>query len=405
MKKIKKRGLRLLFLLLSCYLLGSTAFASLTLTLGDVRNQSNSVINSDTLLTGLRSGTFYLDIYHANPFGRDPRDTTNRLLIAADDAVYGDNSGLGAPPSYTLDYSKYLGYITSDNKLFFVRGASESAPGGTVYVRVWSGTPNAENSYYSRAASFANGALSPTSGMLNATTNYKAASPYPPVFTKFEETKTTFVDGSPATATLKIYATQPSPTDGIREVTGYGWRMGTASDTLADVRDASGTNLELASEDLEVGRTYFFQTVHRNWFGEAASAVQAYTVTGGVSEIGTAAFAFRKDPDGLGINTFPIPFTTISSASITNVKELAEYIIANNEPDNAVPAISTIGWWDDVNMQPVGYRIARTAGGDIVYTASAGVDADPAKETLSKDKVYQVSVTRTGVNLNLTGTR
>ena len=95
-------------------------------------------MNKATLLSDLKSGSpkYYVDCYHYDPFGKDPRPKVDRLNIAKDDATAFANNGAGMPNN---DYTKYLGYVRADENLWFLRAPDNSAPGGTVFIRVWMG--------------------------------------------------------------------------------------------------------------------------------------------------------------------------------------------------------------------------------------------------------------------------
>ncbi|MBI5400289.1 hypothetical protein HZB07_06800 [Candidatus Saganbacteria bacterium] len=337
-----------------------------------------------------------LEAYHSNPNGSDPRITTNRIRIAANFEAYNSNSGLGAGPGFTLDYARYLGYLTTDNKIFFVRGSSDTAPGGTVYVRIWSGAANVANSYYSQAVSFANGALVGQEGTLNATTNYRAASPYPPVITQFQEVATTVIPARTRTGTLVVNAQQPAtPTDGLREVTRYLWRRGTAADALSDVSGATGQNLSSDLATLSTGTTYYFQTQHTNWFGNASNTPPVnYTIAGAVAAGAgvTVSYTFVRLAGSFGLNQFSLPFVAnIGPTPINTIDGLVAQL--NAAAGTGSPAITSIGWWNETSQIDQGYTITYS-GTTPTFAAVNGANVDPTAERVVLNRSYQVAVSR-----------
>jgi len=70
---------------------------------------------------------------------------------------------------------------------------------------------------------------------------------------------------------------------------------------------------------------------------------------------------------------------------------------------NAANNITTFGWWDSVEQQPVGYIITWAAGGPPQYEAVNGAPAATGT-ALAKDKVYQLALNN-ALSFNIKGTR
>jgi len=416
-KFIKRRGLRLLLILFAAWLLCNSAEASLTVTLDNIRDQNNNVIANSSLLTSLRNNGNQIETYHSQPV--NPTLTTNRIRIAPDAAAYNSDPGVGPAPGYVLDYSKYLGYVTSDDKMFFVRGASGSAPGGTVWVRVWSGTPNTAGSYYSTASNYSNGALSPDSGTLTATTSYKAAEPYTPSISQFEEATTRLVGGTIPTSTLKVTSTAGSGPDGLREITGYAWVMWRHDDFEPDpkVPLAGKTSqiLELGAGEVTSGVTYDFKVRHANVWGNSGwSDPQSYQVAGPDGAAATTeAWLLRKPGSKTGVNTIAIPFNTNkeikrksdgTKVDISTVNLLIEEI---NAQSGGVGTVKVFGWYDANTQMHKGLTYIAYEGASVNAGASIATTGEAASELLTRpivqNRPYQISVSVDNVGVSLEG--
>lgn len=299
------------------------AFGAATITMGAIKDNANNSISLTSLMD--ISGSL-IDAYYYNPSGSDPRLTTNRLSLASDLNAYNTNPIPANDDGSS--FSVYRGYVSSSNSYYFVRNASDSAPGGTVYIRVWKSNPNQQGSYYSAVHGFANGAFADVPATLNATTSYKADAPYTPLITKFEETVTTMADGSKSSS-LKVYSSQPSATDGVREVTGYSWEMGTSADGLSAVSGATAATLSLDSAALTVGQTYYFSAIHSNWFGSKASVVASYTVRGS-GEVDVQSVTLNLVKGTNGINSIAMPFGAESYVGSTKISTALDLVNAIN---------------------------------------------------------------------------
>jgi hypothetical protein len=386
-------------------LFAASAFASLTLDIGTITDQGGGTIAKATILANETSVNTYLDCYHANPTYIDPRTTTNKLNVAADLTTYNTNPGLD-PVTFAFDYSpgKYHGYITSDDKVFFVRGASDTAPGGTVYIRVWSGIPNTQSSYYCLAKSFSNGALSGTAGTLLAATDYKADVPYAPLVWKFAEATTTIINPASITADLTAFSKQPAPpADGLRQITARDWKMWVA--TAVEPAAGEGVNddeLVKSSASINAGETYSFKAAAKNWFSEPSyvwGSSQDYEVGGSIAGGGVSAIYNFTTTAALGVNQFSLPMAADimfdGTTSITTMQDLIDAINASVGPGT----VKTAGWWLASSQTMIGWTNL-----DSTPVSINGAPSDPSGESLTKDKVYQMSVT-VPVSFTLTGTR
>jgi len=436
--KIMRRKLKIiggmLLLIFSFLILGSSAYAALDLSLGTIKQVDG---RTDILRTDLLDVSKNLiDAYYSNPSGRDPRDTTGRLLLAPNITTYNTNAPV-IKSDWADPTTKYRAYISGGN-YFFTRHTDDDSPGARVYVRVWSSNPNERGGYYSAVSSFDNGTTSTVPGVLNATASYKADVPYQPLITRFEETTTTVLPDRIASATLKVYSAQPSPTDGIREIIGYSWKMGTDRGALSSVSGATSAVLELDSSALTVGQTYYFQVTHFNWFGSADSAIESYTVSGGpagVVPVDNTYTLNRPTPPGSGINTISIPFVTTDlvnkpitvrasgtdPATGTSLDVDGNGIYTVHDLIRAINAkagsnvVTVFGWWDKVRQQHIGLTsitgYSGGAGTDVTTATVTGKKPDGTNYSLSEilalpvatGQPYQVSVNTDGVTFTLRG--
>lgn len=266
----------------------------------------------------------------------------------------------------------------------------------TVYVKAWKTTP-APNNYY---GFYGPGDTLGASVNIRwddpvIVTDYKAAAPYTPEIVKFEEATTTIPNGS-STSTLKVFSAQPAPTDGKREVHSSAWRMYKKGDAQADLAGQTGLNISLDSSQVTPKTVYVFEVMHRNAFGDSAWAVAEYMVGGGVTGGGSAdsvTYNLKKDPAGLGVNTFPLAYSSFKNPSLHNIRELVYAINAQA----AANIVTAIGWWNADKQAPEGYMIDLaqydySKDDSKGWTLYGGIDPDPAKAPWARDMVVQVSV-------------
>lgn len=296
----------------------------------------------------------------------------------------------------------------------FSLNTNPASMGDMTYLRFWENGAPAENGYYRTFGPYAPADPTPSNNVLGAfQTNYKAAAPYKPLITSFAETKTTMVGGG-TSASIVVSSGQPDPTDGYREITEYGWMMWKEGDSEpGGANKTGGVSLNLTSSEVIAGETYNFKVMYGNYFGQVWSDPQKYTIgkgaAGGGPETITYTFQYVQLQNGpMGINTFTFPFTsTASPAAVATMKDLAYAIISQNDPGNAISAVSTIGMWFPDKMWPVGYTITKTGAGttpaDFIFAGGADLKAG-GDEPLVKDRAYQISVTRP-CTFKITGTR
>lgn len=398
---LKIKSWRILGGLLLVFFLAGSSFAALNLKIGS------------TPIT-------LIDSYYTRP--SSPLVTTEKLKIASNISTY--NSSPISDPDTGKDFSVYRAYLSGEN-CFYVRNASPSAPGGTIYVRVWKANPNTKGSYYSAFSSFANGALASTSGTLNAATNYKADVPYKPLVNKFEES--TVTQGGKKTSTLKVYSTQSTATDGKREVTAYAWKMWQGAGTAAALKSAkvlaskTSSVLSLGEKDVKTGQTYWFAVRYSNWFGgtDNWSAPVSYTVSGsgGTIIVGsggklTKIYTLYKSAGEFGINTVTFPFDFTQTVSDEGSKKVALKTVADllkliNTKAGA-QVVSVFGYYDNYNQKQVGLSSITYSGTNIDTTKSSVVGAASVKavlaEAINPDRAYQVSLSGISkVEFRLTG--
>jgi len=172
------------------------------------------------------------------------------------------------------------------------------------------------------------------------------------------------------------------------------------------IKKGSGSSTIATDANLPMGTSFEVQARCGNNFGLSDWSNIATFKTAGMGVGGgplVVNFNFQALSGGLGVNTFNFPFTTVSSpTAIATVKDLAMAIINQNDPGNAISAITTIGWWDATKMQPAGYTVTKS-GTDYIFAGTVGL-GDAATVNLVKDQSYQVSVTR-ACTLTMTGTR
>jgi hypothetical protein len=140
---------------------------------------------------------------------------------------------------------------------------------------------------------------------------------------------------------------------------------------------------------------YKFRARAHNWFGASdwSSWVEWETlgdITPGVTSI---TVDFVKPTGDLGVNTFALPFSTVSSpGSATNLKELVE--IVNTEAGENI--VSVAGWWDQDEQKPAGYIIeynSATVNDFGGFTKAGNAPDDPATVAIESHKPLQFSVT------------
>ena len=148
---------------------------------------------------------------------------------------------------------------------------------------------------------------------------------------------------------------------------------------------------------MDGGDSVTLRVKHINLWGQESdqwSTAYTYTVgAGGAGGADSATYNLIKKTDGLGVNTFPIAYSTFQNPPIANMKELVEAINAQA----GKPIVTALGWWDATDQKASGYMIdIDQAGGTVkAYIASGGAPADPIQAPFTRDMVVQVSVLET----------
>lgn len=409
------RKITLIFLMAAVFSAASV-FAASTLTF-NAKDPSDVALSASQI-----KDNNLLDAFWANPAGNDPTEYgTGKMKIAAGPAEFDNNPAnlinlITDNPTDNLD--KYFAYKTPVG-YYFWRFNSDAAPGATIYTRLWNDT--AKSYYY--YSSFANGALADSPYTMTVLQGdwYKAAKPYTPSITKFEEVSSTIPPAQTKTSSLKVYSAAGSGDDGKREVQTISWKWGKEKTKMEAVGENNPV-LEIPSGSLVVGTTYFFQVTHTNWFDSAGSSslIADYTVSGAAGA-GAAGALFYKlnlfsNVDGtnseikkLGINSFSLPFpapwyiysedgkskilfTNSTGVPSTNEVTTAYDLIAAINASKATAVVSTFGKWDADNQKIDGAKLLafnpnNTEGTLVLKT-----------EKLSQGVGYQIYVTQ-GVRL------
>jgi len=276
-----------------------------------------------------------------------------------------------------------------------------SLKGGTLYVRVWQNVPSGDRqgNYYGVVShGVAAGATPPYDWNVAVSADHKADLPYEPSIGTISESMVRENDLLKLKLVVPVsYDKNPASGDGIIEAQEFSVLV-----TYPDNSTETIIGSPIVLNDTPAG-TYKFKPTAKNWYGSTEGDQVIYT-TLGISGGGpdNAVYDFIKLQDGLGINVFPIAYSSISSPLIINVKELVEAI--NDQAGE--PIVTVIGWWDNATMKPQGYAVEIDNNTNTVtgYVALGGIDADPANITLTKDMVYQVSVLKSST-LDITGLR
>ena len=169
---------------------------------------------------------------------------------------------------------------------------------GQAFVEVWSTSSPAQGAYYNwQTVSLKGPGQSPADLLVSLSTSYKADVPYKPIITKIDETSSTAYPSGTKNASLIVYSAQPNATDGIREITGYSWKISPAP---IGNPNTSAANLTLTSDQVLSGETYTFTATHKNWFGEASSDTVSYKIGSGGAGQGGATFAYSLKKSAAG---------------------------------------------------------------------------------------------------------
>lgn len=365
--------------------LNTSAFAASTLSFGVIKDQNDSslapaAIQSGNLLEG------YWDSIS------DPLDHSTIIMkIAADSNTFNGNKP-GATDKPSTNQTPFYAYKLGST-YYFWRYSDANAPGAAVYVRLWS---DSSKQYYA-FHSFANGWNTDTPSTfpaLNKNDWYKAAKPYVPSIFKFEDTTTTPVNGQPS-GSMKVYAQEGTITDGKRQLADSAngaaivWKWGTDQNALTVYANANTNVLDIPQKDIEVGKTYYFQVIHSNWFGSSASTVQSHKAGAGGGGGGLPFDLVLKSSvpsNGTGINNFGLPFGGPWYIGTTQIVTAYDLVKAINTVATT-NVVSTFGQWNKTTQQLAGVMIA---GND-----PEGAAKTPLKAiNLAQGEGYQVYLTK-----------
>jgi len=272
-------------------------------------------------------------------------------------------------------------------------GCEEGYPGSNyIYIRLWDNS--SRNNYYTDLRGFSNTALGTViSDFGNITYRYVKAAPRQPIINQYDETATSVLSPTPSSSRRVTFSSiQSAQRDGKEvEIPQSIWNITYNGRDLGD-RTVSGRSLTLStpSDTLNPGDTYVVKVKHKNYWGDVSgdwSDPVTYVVGAGG---GVASVTYSFVSTGLGLNQFALPFAAKhGDVNIDNVRQLVERLNVAAGSN----AVTSIGWWDEVNQIDKGYVITYP-GGTLTFSAVNGANADPASENIVTGRSYQVVVNR-----------
>ncbi|MFC1540678.1 hypothetical protein ACFL1W_00305 [Candidatus Margulisiibacteriota bacterium] len=291
-----------------------------------------------------------------------------------------------ATPPYSNGtlYPEQFQETGSDGVTYATIPVTES--GLTVVLKAWNGTPGPD-SYYG----FKSGSSGGTKDTFRwdpakITTNYKAAPPYTPNIIRFEETSTTYGDGS-TTATLKVVAAQPAASDGNREGSTYAWQMGVSGGTISDVAGATNATLTLSSDQVSAGVTYTFKVKCSGPWGSSDWAQKDYTVSGAGAAQEQITIELYKKTGDLGINTFALPFSPVYDEAGNPIATVADLVVSLNAVGEGY--VSVVALWDVLEQKEIAFTF--NDKGDVLDKVNT--TDEPSSIAFNRARGYQLSVT------------
>lgn len=403
------------FLVVGGFFLQTQVFGAATLTF-NVVDQSGAALSGSAIKSGSLLEGYWTDVTSTKP-----DTTTGIMVIAPNSAAFVIPAAADTP---TTQPAKTFAYWL-DPTCYFWRNNSETAPGGTAWVRLWS---NSSKNYYVYK-SFSNGWNTDTIPTMTVGKNdwYGAFKPYDPSIIQFEEITKTPIPGT-KTFNLKITAQDGSGATGLRQIQERTWEWGT-SPTLAGatITGNIGNALELTEAQAPVGVPLYFRVTHKNWWGTALSPIQSYTVAGG-GTVGptTISWILRKPTTGVNTVSFPFvigdatkPVVNAGAGLTSDLDEnkngkisVGELIKAINDQAIAAnpilpPVVTVFGWYDEVTQKHIG--LTSITGNDAKNiptsgTFTGGTDFNTIVNTsVSKDRSYQVTTNTDGINITIKG--
>ncbi|MFC1637662.1 hypothetical protein ACFL1W_01440 [Candidatus Margulisiibacteriota bacterium] len=272
--------------------------------------------------------------------------------------------------------------------------------GDSIGVTVWEDRVGAGGYYGKKTLSMAQANFDDSALTWNWTglaVDYKAEAPYQPTISRFEEATTSYTDGRASSSSLRVYSAPGSGTDGLREITGYAWKMWPAADSEPStaISGATSASLSLDSSAVTSGVAYSFKVKHANEWGETWSAAYDYTVAGGpgaAAGAGPITYNLTKNEGGLGLNAVAavheVPFN-VDSDPVWNVRTIRDLVAAINAKSETANNVTTIGWMESSEM--AGFYVTYAGDGTPSFVPTTGLDAT-ADLVLERGKSYQISV-------------
>lgn len=264
-----------------------------------------------------------------------------------------------------------------------------SLDGGTLYVRVWNGTPATRGSYYGKAShGVASGTTLPYDWTISSlAADYKADVPYAPAIGAISESLRRTGTSYQLTLTVPISYNE-SGADGKREATGFSVEVVYPSGT---VETRTGSSVTLTNTP---AGTYRFTPTATNWFGSTTGSPVSYATLGaGGGVAGPVTYTLRKVADGLGLNAVAaihnVPFSVDTAAAPTAVGTIAQLVAAVNAKSTRRDNVTAIGWMEDSVIK--GFYVTYNAGGEPTFAPTSGLSADGSL-ALERGRSYQLSV-------------
>lgn len=268
----------------------------------------------------------------------------------------------------------------------YIFGADEAyASSTTTKVRVWDVASQTEGGKYTNLSSYTNPAGTGAFQNFNIAYSYIYATPTKPNLTKVDETTSKPLPSGDTTGSLKIYSAASAHSSGLAiEIAECEWVVNAA---VATGQTGATLTLSTPTWDLSAGTSYTVKVRYKNLWGEWGPYSDEYTHTvagtGGAAD--SLSISLVKYPDGFGINSFGVPFSTVYDSGnnpVTNLKQLISAINAAGEG-----YATTIGFWQ--GQQEVGFTLNETGG----VVNKINTEQNPEDISIVRGLGYQVSVT------------
>jgi len=268
----------------------------------------------------------------------------------------------------------------------YIFGADEAFPNSTTTkVRVWDVATQTEGGKYTNLVSYSNPAG--TGAFMNFNINYSFiyADPTKPNLTKVDETTSKPLPSGDTTGSLKIYSAASAHSSGLAiEIAACEWLV---NSEIATGQTSQTLTLSTPTWDLSAGTSYTVQVRYKNLWGDWGPYSDPYTHTiagtGGAAD--SLSIGLIKYPDGFGINSFGVPFSTVYDNGNNPVTNLRQLIDAINDAGEGYA--TTIGFWQ--GQQEVGFTLNES--GEVVNRINT--EQNPEDISIVRGLGYQVSVT------------